>query len=295
MAETGRHRIGELQRGIFKILLTHPDGLQAKHVLSQLETDVPPTPFENSTYPKRPNVRRYDKIARFVTISPVKAGWMIKEKGQWRLTEDGRKAFEKYKDPELFSREARQLYSAWKKDQPIEEEELDIESEAAPETAAATLDEAEESAWAEVAAYLLAMPPYDFQNLVAGLLRGMGYHVSFISPPGADKGLDIVAHTDPLGINGPTIKVQVKRRQDRASVDALRGFLAVLSGSDVGLFVCTGGFTRDAYEEARGQQLRRIMLVDPERLFDLWIEHYARIPEEYRRLLPLKPIYYLGI
>jgi restriction system protein len=104
-----------------------------------------------------------------------------------------------------------------------------------------------------------------------------------------------VAHADALGIKTPTIKVQVKRRQDRANVDSIRAFLAVLSGSDVGLFVCTGGFTKDAEEEARGQQLRRIMLINLKRLYSLWIEHYSRIPEEHRHLLPLKPVHYLAL
>ena len=35
------------------------------------------------------------------------------------------------------------------------------------------------------------------------------------------------------------------------------------------------------------------MLVDLKRLFDLWIEHYEDIPEATRRLLPLKPVYFL--
>ena len=67
-----------------------------------------------------------------------------------------------------------------------------------------------------------------------------------------------------------------------------------MSGNDVGLFVNTGGFIQDAEQEARGQQLRRIMLVSLRRLFDLWIEHYARIPEEARRLFPLRPVHYLA-
>jgi len=35
------------------------------------------------------------------------------------------------------------------------------------------------------------------------------------------------------------------------------------------------------------------MLVDLKSLFDLWVEHYDDILDEYRRLLSLKPIYFL--
>lgn len=44
----------------------------------------------------------------------------------------------------------------------------------------------------------------------------------------------------------------------------------------------------------RGEMWRRqLMLVDARRLVDLWIEHYDAIPERQRRLLPLRPVYYL--
>jgi restriction system protein len=59
-------------------------------------------------------------------------------------------------------------------------------------------------------------------------------------------------------------------------------------------FVSTGGFTRDAEDEARRQEKRRIMLVDLKRPFDLWTEHYDRIPETQRRLLPLRAVYYVA-
>jgi len=115
-----------------------------------------------------------------------------------------------------------------------------------------------------------------------------------VSPPGPDKGIDIVAHVDPLGVKGPRIKAQVKRRADKVAVDGIRGFMALLGDSDIELFVCTGGFTREAEEEARRQEKRRIMLLDLKRLFDLWTEHYNKIPEAQRRLLPLRPVYYLA-
>ena len=37
------------------------------------------------------------------------------------------------------------------------------------------------------------------------------------------------------------------------------------------------------------------MLLDLKRLFDLWTEHYDRVPEAQRRLLPLRAVYYLAL
>jgi restriction system protein len=290
MPEITPRRRGELVRGVFKILLSHPDGQPAKAVLEQLQQLVPPTPFEQTTYPSRPDIRRYEKIVRFSTIGPTKAGWLIKNKGNWSLTDEGRKAYELFPDPERFAKESDRLYRKWKREQPDEEE---LEAEGDSPGAATTLEEAEESAWSEIEEHLTKMNPYDFQSLVAGLLRGMGYHISWISPPGPDKGIDVIAHTDPLGIQGPRIKVQVKRRTEKTTIDGMRSLLALLGESDVGLFVSTGGFTRDAEDEARRQENRRVMLVDLKRLFDLWVEHYNHIPEDYRRLLLLKQIHFL--
>lgn len=290
MAEVTARRRGELVRGVFRVLAQFPDGLPAKDVLTRLRSVVPPTPFEDSDYPARPGVRRYEKIVRFSTIKAVKAGWLIKEKGRWLLTDEGRKALEAYQDPEEFERQVDKLYKRWEASVPEEAEE---EPKEAPEAGVA-LEEAEEMAWREVEEYLLELDPYDFQNLVKALLQDMGYHVAWIAPPGPDGGTDLIAYSDPLGTQGPRVRVQVKRRREKVTVEGLRAFMAVLGHEDIGLLVSAGGFTRDAEQEARSQPARRITLLDPEKLFDLWVQYYRDVPEEGRRILPLKPVYYLA-
>lgn len=281
-------------RGVFRLLKSNPEGLAAKVVLERLPELVPPTEFEAGAYPSQPDARRYDKIVRFATIGPVKAGWMLKNKGLWTLTELGQKAYEKFPDPEKLMQEAGRLYRQWAAEQPEATEEAEASTPEAAQDAATTLEEAEESAWAEIEKHLKRISPYEFQDLVAGLLKAMGYHVSWVSPPGPDKGIDIIAHTDPLGIQGPRIKVQVKRRDDRTSAEGVRSLLGLIGEGDVGLFVSIGGFTRDAEDEARRQEKKRIMLVDLKRLFDLWVEHYDRIAEIERRLLPIKRVPFLN-
>jgi restriction system protein len=292
VAEITRRRVGELVRGVFKVLLPHPDGLPAKTVLSEVQSVVPPSDFENTMYPTQPNVRRYEKIIRFSTINAVKAGWLLKGKGIWSLTEEGRQAYKNHADPEEFSKRATQLYKKWKQEQPELPEEIDAVADESSGIAT-TIEEAEEAAWSQIESHLTQMNPYDFQNLVAGLLRGMGYHIAWIAPPGPDRGTDVIAHNDPLGVTGPRIKVQVKR-SGKMTVTEIRSFLAVLADSDVGLFVSSGGFTKEAEGEARHQEKRRIMLIHLERLFDLWVEHYQRIPEESRALLPLRAVHFLA-
>lgn len=287
-------------RKAFEILLQHPDGLPAKQVLAGAANELTLSPFEASDYPNSPGVRRFEKILRFSTIPFVKAGWLVKTKGTWFVTEEGRAAYNAHSDPADFMRSAVALYQAWRRARPTEE--LDpvtdgiADEEEAGIAATATLEEAEEAAWSEISAHLRALSPYEFQDLVAALLEAMGYHVAWIAPPGPDRGIDIMAGLDPLGIKDPRIKVQVKHRPDtRTGSDQLRSFMAVLSDKDVGIFAASGGFTRDAETEARAQENRRITLLDLERLVELWIEHYDQIADTTQQLLPLRPVYYLNV
>lgn len=290
MAQVTNSRQGEIQRATLEVLLDHPEGIQAKAVIAAVSGRLTLSEYEKSEYPKHPGVRRIDKIIRFLTIGPVKAGWISKEKGIWTINDSGKKALEKFSDPEDLFAESHRLYRAWKKDQPV-----DVDPDEEGESDSTTLEEAEETAWAEIRDYLAELNPFDFQELVAGLLKGMGYYVSWISPPGPDKGVDIIAHSDPLGVEGPRIKVQVKRTSDsKVNADTLRAFMSTLGENDVGLFVATGGFTRDAEKEAREQEKRRITLLDLQGLFDLWVEHYDSIPDAEQRLLPLRFIPYLA-
>ncbi len=290
MPETTRRRNGELVRALFEVIGESRDDLASKDALERLEDRVQVTPFEDADYPNRPGVRRFPKIVRFATIGPVKAGWMTKRRGTWAITDAGREALRRFPDPEQFFGEAMSLYQAWRAEQPDTAEE----AEASQPSAAATLEEAEETAWAEVQAHLQSMSPYDFQDLVAALLEAMGYHVQWTAPPGPDRGIDILATTDPLGASSPRVKVQVKRRADSVAVDGLRAFLAVLGDDDVGIFVSAGGFTRAAELEARQQERRRVTLIDQERLFDLWVEYYERTAEASRQLLPLRSVSFLA-
>jgi restriction system protein len=275
------------------VLAENPDGMAARDVLKAVEQRVPPTPHEDADYPNHPGVRRFEKTVRFSTIGPVKAGWLVKDKGHWVITEEGRSAYATFTDPEALQREWGKLYKAWKRAQPETASDDEDELSDADETATGTLEEAEEAAWREIREYLGQMPPYDFQNLVAALLRAMGYHVLWIAPPGPDRGIDMIAYTDPLGTSRPRIKVQVKR-QATTKIDAhgLRAFIGILGGEDVGIYVSAGGFTSEAERESRSDA-RHITLIDLNRLVELWVQYSAELGDVDRQLLPLKPIYFL--
>jgi restriction system protein len=279
-------------RGVFIVLARHPDGLKARDVFPEIEKEVGMTEFEAANYPGS-DVRRFEKTVRFVTINAVKAGWMVKEAGVWTPTDAGLQAFEATTDPKQFLLEAQKLYRAWESAQPQQEPNDDSEVDEELSGTSVTLERAEEASWDEVRDVLQGMDPYDFQDLVAGLLRGMGYFVEWVAPRGKDKGIDIVALADPIGTGGPRIKVQVKREQGKTSATTLRAFYSVLHEGDIGVFVTLGGFTTDAEAEAR-TETRRIRLIDATDFFRLWVRHYEDIPEEDRRRLPIRLVPFLA-
>jgi restriction system protein len=285
-----RERTGQLLQALFRLLLAKPDGVQARTAIDTLAEQLNLTEHEKGEY--ETGGRRFDKILRFATVDAVKAGWMLKNKGIWSVTEEGKKALSQFPNAEEFYREACRLYRKWRTAQP--DLEADESEPAQALEAKITFEEAEERAWKEISAYLDAIDPYELQELVGALLEAMGYHVAWNAPPGKDGGVDLVAWNDPLGTKPPRIKVQVKRRKDNVTAEVLRSFLALINDEDVGIFVTTGGFTRDAQDLARSQERRKITLVDNQRLVELWIEYNDKLEKDKRSLLPLKPIYFLA-
>jgi restriction system protein len=128
------------------------------------------------------------------------------------------------------------------------------------------------------------------QELVAGLLRAMGYKTR-ISPAGPDRGKDIIASPDALGFVSPRIVTEVKHRKGTMGAPDVRAFVGGLRNQDNGLYVSTGGFTREArYEADRANH--PLTLMDSFDLGKAIVENYDRMDLETRTLLPFKKIYW---
>jgi restriction system protein len=129
------------------------------------------------------------------------------------------------------------------------------------------------------------------QELVAGLLRAMGYKTT-VSPAGPDRGKDIIASPDGLGFQEPRIVVEVKhRRAERMGANEIRSFIGGRHPGDKGLYVSTGGFTHEARLEADRSSIP-LTLMDFELLVDSLLDHYSELDEATKQLLPLKRVYW---
>jgi len=132
---------------------------------------------------------------------------------------------------------------------------------------------------------------HDLTRLVAEILKAQGYLVN-VSPPGPDRGIDIVAGRGPLGFDPPRIIVQVKSgTADQPTLQALIGSIQDTQ-ADYGLLVSWSGFT--SVVEARKNQLYfRVRLWGRTEIIDALLQIYDRLPEELRAELPLRQVWTL--
>lgn len=131
----------------------------------------------------------------------------------------------------------------------------------------------------------------EMQELLAGILRGMGYRTR-VSAPGPDRGVDIFASPDGLGLQEPRIFCEVKHRLgETIGAPLIRSFLGGRKNGDRLLYLSTGGFTKEAKFEAERASVPLRLLTLPD-LRELLVEHYENLDAETRALVPLKKVYW---
>ena len=280
----------------FNILKAAGGELPGKQVIEKIREKIDLSDWEKEIYEKTGYVR-WESILHFYTIDCIKAGFLRKNKGIWYLTEEGESAISLGSVKLLET--ASKLYKHWAADNKTKkgkdfEEVIELE-ENKTQIQKANLNHIEEDARAGIKDFIRGKNPYEFQDMVAALLRAMNYYTPFISPKGKDGGLDIVAYNDPLGATSPRLKVQVKHRPDASvPVDDIRSLTGLLNkDGDIGLFVTSGYFTSEAERSTR-ESHRHLRLLDINAFISLWQEFYIKMTDEDKNMLPLQPIYFLG-
>lgn len=129
----------------------------------------------------------------------------------------------------------------------------------------------------------------EMQELVAAILRAMGYRTR-VADDGPDRGVDIFASPDGLGLEEPRIFVEVKHRQGQMRSPAIRSFLGGRKPGDRCLYVSTGGFSKDARYEADRATVP-IMLITLSEVRELFLSHYDKLDAEAKAMVPLRRVY----
>jgi restriction system protein len=130
-------------------------------------------------------------------------------------------------------------------------------------------------------------------RLIAAILDAQGYKTR-ISPPGGDRGVDIVAGQGALGFGGPRLVVQVKSGDVVADQPTLQGLLGCVQDTraEHGLLVSWSGFTPPVRQRVN-ELYFRVRLWGREEILDALFSVYDQLPEELRAELPLHRIWAL--
>jgi len=132
---------------------------------------------------------------------------------------------------------------------------------------------------------------HDLTRLVDAILRAQGYF-TYRSPPGPDKGIDILAAPAPLGFGEPRICVQVKSGDTPVDAPTLNQLIGAMQNvhASQGLLVSWGGFKSSVDKEIPAQFFR-VRMWDQKVLINELLAHYDKLDEDVRAELPLKRIW----
>lgn len=278
-----------------KILSKNGGTMPIRILMQEIEKTIELSAWEMEVLENTGNIR-WQSNMHFTSVDYVRAGFLIKKKGSWTITPEGEEAMklgaEKLRD------EAWKRYNEWyrnnkktidNKPSSVPEEDDDPVKETLIE-----LETLEERATNGIREYLKSKNPYEFQDLVAALLKAMGYYIQSVAPRGKDGGVDVVAYVDPLGAKTPRVKVQVKHKPETAiPASDVRALLGILKAGDIALFVTSGTYSNDAKHAASGSN-NFIRLIDGDEFINMWQEYYDKMSDEDKNMLPLKRISFLG-
>jgi len=129
---------------------------------------------------------------------------------------------------------------------------------------------------------------HDLAELVRAVLDAQGF-TTYLSPPGPDGGIDILAGSGPHGFDDPRFAIQVKSGSTAVDTSVFREFQGVMRafGTDRGLIVSWSGFKPTVMREVP-REFFRIRLWTDEDLIREITAVYEKLPAAIQARLPLK-------
>ncbi len=268
--------------------------MPVRELMLEVEKAVVLSDWEKEVLENTGNIR-WQSIMHFSSVDYVKAGYLLKKKGHWMITPEGEEVIKL--GAEKMQDKAQQQYREWRasKERAIEPQTTATEETEDPvKEAIIELENLEEQANNGIRDYIRGKNPYEFQDMVAALLKAMGYYIQSVAPKGKDGGVDVVAYVDPLGAQTPRIKVQVKHRPDAViGASDIRALLGILRSGDIALFVTSGTYSPDAKNTAASSR-EFIRLIDGDEFIEMWQNYYDKMSDDDKNMLPLKRISFLG-
>jgi restriction system protein len=165
---------------VLGLLRAHPDGKRPRDIYMEIESKLPLDNFDKETM-RGSGLPRWRAILHFHSVAATKAGLLVKSDGRWRVTDEGQKLVT-LPDYEL-KRLMRSRYREWRWSHQKAKAgagTTNAVDETPPLDTSVLFEDAKEKARDEIDTYLDTLTGYEFQNLVAALLEGMGYATSTV-------------------------------------------------------------------------------------------------------------------
>ncbi len=129
---------------------------------------------------------------------------------------------------------------------------------------------------------------YPLEEFVAELFEAIGYRTRTTQRSG-DKGIDVIAHRDELGIEPPIIKVQVKSTEGTVGDPEVSQLYGKVATGEFGVMVTLGSYSKQArdFADSKGN----LRLIDGDEVVRLVLEYYEKLDSKYKGWLSLKRVY----
>lgn len=138
---------------------------------------------------------------------------------------------------------------------------------------------------------LLELNDKEFEILIRDLLSALGFEGAEHTGKTGDGGVDVTGELNTANLAAIKLFVQVKRykRGTRINAGTVKALRQSIPAGGQGAFITTADFQNAASDVALEMGFPRIGLVNGRQLVDLLIEHWPKLPEEFRNKLGLKP------
>ncbi|MGB3624201.1 MAG: restriction endonuclease [Henriciella sp.] len=132
---------------------------------------------------------------------------------------------------------------------------------------------------------------HEFTALIAAILEAQGYRTE-VTPPGPDRGIDIVAGKGELGFDAPRLVVQVKSGDLQGDQPTLQSLIGSVQDAHAehGLLVCWSGF-KQTVRQRLNELYFRIRLWGRKEILDELFDVYDDLPEDLKAKLRLQRVW----
>jgi len=137
---------------------------------------------------------------------------------------------------------------------------------------------------------LLAMPPPDFEALIARLLTALGFDEVMVTARSGDGGIDVRGNLVVGDVIRTRMAVQVKRWKANVQAPTVQQVRGSLGTHEQGLIITTSDFSAGARAEAERQSAVPVGLMNGEMLVVLLVEHRIGVRREPCELFELADI-----